>query len=145
MAAAKPNQVALELPKLGHGLFTKFVLDGLQGKADTNGDGYVTLLELYPYLSREVPEVARQEGGIQEPVLRSSIAGDLVVVSVPETLHKLSIDDRIQRLKKLYTDGAISAKQLDKAVQILQSGQRNRMLENFFKGEISTSTFKDLF
>jgi len=145
VAAAKPNQVALELPEFSHGLFTKFVLDGLQGRADANGDGLVTLLELYPYLSKEVPRVARQKGAIQEPVLRSSISGDLVLSSVPETLQKLSIEARVERLKKLYTEGTISAKQLEKAVKILKTGQSNRMLEDFFKGEISTSTFKDLF
>ncbi len=145
VAAAKPNQVALELPEFSHGLFTKFVLDGLQGRADANGDGLVTLLELYPYLSKEVPRVARQKGAIQEPVLRSSISGDLVLSSVPETLQKLSIVARVERLKKLYTEGTISAKQLEKAVKFLKTGQSNRMLEDFFKGEISTSTFKDLF
>ena len=62
---------------MGHGLFTKFILDGLSGAADVNGDGQVSLLELYPYLSREVARVARQEGGIQEPVFRGSISGDL--------------------------------------------------------------------
>ncbi len=145
IAAAKPNQVALELPKFSHGLFTKFVLDGLQGKADANGDGLVTLLELYPYLSKEVPRVARQEGAIQEPVLRSSISGDLVLSSVPETLQKLSIEARIGRLKKLYLEEAISVKQYDKAVQILESDQRNRILEDFLKGEMSLSTFRRSF
>ncbi len=142
IAAAKPNQVALEIAKLGHGLFTKFVLDGLQGKADANGDGYVTLLELYPFLSREVPRAARQAGVNQEPVLRGSIAGDLVLASVPETLQKLSIEARIGRLKKLYLEEAISVKQYDKAVQILKSGQRNRILEDYLKGEMSLSTFR---
>ena len=145
VAAAKPNQVALEIARLGHGLFTKFVLDGLQGRADANGDGYVTLLELYPYLSREVSEVASQEGGIQEPVLMGSIAGDLVLASVPETLQKLSIEARIERLKKVYLDGDISVHQYDKAVQILESGQRNRILEDFFKGDLSLSTFRRSF
>jgi len=78
-------------------------------------------------------------------VLRSSISGDLVLSSVPETLQKLSIVARVERLKKLYTEGTISAKQLEKAIKILKTGQSNRMLEDFFKGDISTSTFKDLF
>jgi len=145
VAAAKPNQVALELASMGHGLFTKFILDGLNGVADVNGDGQVTLLELYPYLSREVPKVARQEGGIQEPVLRGSISGDLVLTYVPDTLRKLSQKARIELLTKHYFEGAISAKQLDKAVQILESGQHNRMLEDFLKGEISLPTFRRLF
>ena len=145
VAAAKPNQVALELSSMGHGLFTKFILDGLSGAADVNGDGQVSLLELYPYLSREVARVARQEGGIQEPVFRGSISGDLVLASVPETLHKLSQETRIELLSKHYAEGAISAKQLDKGVQILESGKRDRLLEDFLQGKLSLSTFHRLF
>ncbi len=52
-------------------------------------------------------------------MLRGSIAGDLVLASIPETLQKISIEARIGRLKKLYLKEAISVKQYDKAVQIL--------------------------
>lgn len=145
VAAAQPNQVAMELPKLGHGLFTNYMLDGLKGRADTNGDGRVTLLELYPYLSQEVPRIAREEGGYQDPVLRGSIAGDLFLASVPETIQRISMEHRINVLKKHYTEGRISAKQFDRAVRILESGEENKLLEDFMKGDISSSTFRRLF
>jgi hypothetical protein len=39
-------EAAFELDELGHGVFTYYVLEGLQGKADRNGDGIVTVSEL---------------------------------------------------------------------------------------------------
>ena len=38
ITASGPNEVALELPNLTHGLFTYYVLEGLRGKADREGD-----------------------------------------------------------------------------------------------------------
>jgi len=38
----------------GHGVFTHFLLKGLQGEADYNHDGKVTLGELIPYVSENV-------------------------------------------------------------------------------------------
>lgn len=40
----------------GHGAFTYFLLEGLQGKADHNGDGIVRAAELTEYLAEVVPE-----------------------------------------------------------------------------------------
>ena len=68
-----------------------------------------------------------------------------MLASVPKTLHKLSQESRIELLSKHYVEGAISAKQLDKAVQILESGKRDRLLEDFLQGKLSLSTFRRLF
>ena len=43
---------------LRHGIFTYFVLKGLGGVADADGDRAVTVQELYTYLSKEVPRKA---------------------------------------------------------------------------------------
>lgn len=43
---------------LKHGIFTYFVLKGLGGSADRNGDMAVTIQELYHYLAKEVPAKA---------------------------------------------------------------------------------------
>ena len=40
----------------GHGVFTYFLLKGLQGAADTNGDHNVTFAELAAYLRQQVPK-----------------------------------------------------------------------------------------
>jgi uncharacterized caspase-like protein len=38
----------------GHGVFTYYLMEGLAGKADYNGDKAVTLGELIPFLSEQV-------------------------------------------------------------------------------------------
>ena len=43
----------------GHGVFTYYLLEGLQGEADYSRDGRVTLGELVPYLSEQVRRATR--------------------------------------------------------------------------------------
>ena len=77
MTASGPNEVALELPNLGHGVFTYYVLEGLKGKADRNNDGLVTVSELYEYVEDQVDSTARLAGGRQRPVMKGEIEGTL--------------------------------------------------------------------
>jgi hypothetical protein len=77
ITAAGPNEVALETAELGHGLFTYYLLEGLGGRADRDGDGIVTVSELYEYLEHEVDRRARAVGGRQRPLMRGEIEGTL--------------------------------------------------------------------
>jgi hypothetical protein len=49
---------ALENEELGHGLFTSFVIDGVLGAADANGQGGVTVEELRAYLTTNIERIA---------------------------------------------------------------------------------------
>lgn len=51
--ASGPEQVANWYPEKGHGMFTYFFLKGLQGAADLEGDGTVTVGEMRRYLTDE--------------------------------------------------------------------------------------------
>jgi hypothetical protein len=52
-----------------HGLFTFHLLKGLRGEADADGDGLVSLGELFDYVQTQVPKAARAEyGHEQEPM-----------------------------------------------------------------------------
>ena len=65
VTASRPSEVSVELPELGHGLFTYYLVRGLQGYADLNRDGIVSLQELYEYLDPgSQPEIA---GGGRQP------------------------------------------------------------------------------
>jgi len=77
ITASGPNEVALEPADLGHGLFTYYLLEGLSGKADRNGDGLVTVSELYPYLEDQVERKSRAAGGHQRPLMKGDIEGTL--------------------------------------------------------------------
>jgi len=70
LAAATGNQISSDYDKAGHGLFTHAVLTGLQGGADQDKNGLVTLKELYPYVKQQVAETAVEElNREQTPVL----------------------------------------------------------------------------
>jgi uncharacterized caspase-like protein len=45
----------------GHGVFTYFLLEGLKGKADTNGDGIVSLGEAMDYTDEQVRRATRNK------------------------------------------------------------------------------------
>ncbi len=66
MTASGPKQLSHESEKWGggHGVFTHYLLKGLQGDADYNKDGKVTLGELIPYLSEQV---RRETASAQSP------------------------------------------------------------------------------
>ena len=66
LSAATRNQTATEGPQWGHGLFTYFVLSGLAGAADLNGDSEIAADELYAYV---YPKIANASVGKQTPVL----------------------------------------------------------------------------
>ncbi len=62
--ASKADQVSNWYPEKKHGLFTYFFLKGLQGAADLDGDGIITVGELERYLLDEnqtVPYLSRRE------------------------------------------------------------------------------------
>lgn len=76
LSASGANEVSEENETLGHGIFTYYLLEGLRGEADADGDGLVTVDEAYGYVSRHVPEATGQE---QHPVKKGSVEGRLVI------------------------------------------------------------------
>ena len=60
LTATRRDQFAAELSKLGHGLFTHVILEGLAGAADTNPkDGRITAHELANFVGRHLEEKGR--------------------------------------------------------------------------------------
>jgi len=57
LLASRPKEVSLEGPQFGggHGVFSYFVMKGLEGAADENKDGVVDADELIQYVSNQVP------------------------------------------------------------------------------------------
>ncbi|MFH1725633.1 MAG: ankyrin repeat domain-containing protein [Elusimicrobiota bacterium] len=60
LSAASGTQISSTYDPKGHGLFTYFLLKGLQGKADLDEDGAVEIGELHGYLRPNVERVARK-------------------------------------------------------------------------------------
>ncbi len=51
LTAGSADEMSIERPDLGHGLFTYYLLKGIQGKADLNGDGVIPASELHAYVA----------------------------------------------------------------------------------------------
>ena len=69
LAACRGDRVAYEDSRLGHGVFTANLIDGLMGEA-ADADGVVTVTSLYDYASAAVLRV-----GMQTPAFRGDFAG----------------------------------------------------------------------
>ena len=68
ITATGTDQFATEFEKLGHGVFTFALLEGISGKADANGDKKLTIKELSTYVENRVPELSEQyKGSAQFP------------------------------------------------------------------------------
>jgi uncharacterized caspase-like protein len=62
--ASAAGEVSQELPDLGHGVFTYYLLEGMRGEADLNNDYTVTINELMQYVE---DQVKRKTKGAQNP------------------------------------------------------------------------------
>ena len=80
--SAGMDQVADWYPEKGHSLFTYFFLKGIQGEADTNKDGKITMGEMRTWLNDQVPYMARRlKGNEQQPVMMGKDSDELVVLT----------------------------------------------------------------
>ena len=78
LASCKQDEVSHEY-EAGHGAFTWFLLQGLGGGADANGDGVISALELSNYTFEETRRWAAAKALKQTPRLISDISGDIVL------------------------------------------------------------------
>jgi hypothetical protein len=60
LSAASGDQISSTYKEKGHGLFTYFMLKGIKGEGDTNGDGKVEIGELFEYIKPNVEKIARK-------------------------------------------------------------------------------------
>ncbi|MBS3788421.1 DUF4384 domain-containing protein [Candidatus Bipolaricaulota bacterium] len=65
LEASKPNQSAIEDEELKHGVFTYYLIKGLKGDADQNGDGKISTQELFEFSQEKVLEYTKSK---QEPM-----------------------------------------------------------------------------
>jgi Tol biopolymer transport system component/uncharacterized protein YgiM (DUF1202 family) len=76
LTASRASEVSEERDNLGHGVFTYYLLEGLNGKADLDGDGIITVDEAYTYVSKKVSEATGQN---QHPVKKGEVEGQLIL------------------------------------------------------------------
>ena len=71
-SAAKNEQISSGFKEARHGIFSYYLMKGLEGKADTNRDKKITNGELHVYMDKHVSQKALELGRKQNP----DLAGD---------------------------------------------------------------------
>lgn len=69
----------------GHGVFTFYVIDGLRGKADTDGDRFITVAELFSYVRSRVQDATENQ---QHPRILTNTNDGLVMAAVPSASRR---------------------------------------------------------
>jgi uncharacterized caspase-like protein len=68
ITASGSEQFATELEKLGHGIFTYTILEGIKGNADVNKDRKLSIRELSVFIEEQVPALTEKfKGSAQYP------------------------------------------------------------------------------
>ncbi|MGP1521589.1 MAG: caspase family protein, partial [Treponema sp.] len=80
IAASTDRQSAMEGYE-GHGIFTYILVEGLSGKADKDGDGFITLQELSAYAEEEVPRRSYEKWGYEQTPMRDLRKQDFPIYS----------------------------------------------------------------
>jgi hypothetical protein len=69
ITASQHDQISSSSPELKHGIFSYYLMRGMEGDADANRDGRITLSEMQAYLSENVGRQAAMMSRKQEPQL----------------------------------------------------------------------------
>jgi WD40 repeat protein len=80
ITASGTEQFSTEFEKLGHGVFTYAMLEGVKGEADANKDRKLTIRELSTYIENRVPELSEQYKGLPQFPSAYSFGNDFPIV-----------------------------------------------------------------
>jgi hypothetical protein len=76
LTSSSANEVSEESDKYGHGLFTYYLLKGLRGEANVNGDRYIDVDEISRYLK---VNISAETQGRQNPVMKGASEGLVIL------------------------------------------------------------------
>lgn len=69
ISASQADQISSSSPDLKHGIFSYYLMLGMEGGADVNRDGKITVGEMYQYLTEQVTRQAGMMNRQQNPQL----------------------------------------------------------------------------
>jgi uncharacterized caspase-like protein len=101
LASCSADEQAFEDAEKGHGVFTHYLVEGLNGRADANADGYVTAEELNAYVQSAVKEWARARGKKQTPRVEKNLTGEILLSRDPERLRQAQAQQAQQAVAEL--------------------------------------------
>jgi len=132
-AGGANEQVADNGPN-GHSVFTWTLLQGLEGRADLNGDGFITASELAAYVGPSVSALSKQtpafgslpgsEGGefVFEPKQENEFLSELTAQLDGEAIE---INNQLEKIRKQIAEKSLRNKQLRQKLAYAQSVDKN--------------------
>ena len=124
MSSCKQDELSWEMDKVEHGVFTHYMILGLEGSADTDKDEKITLNDLYSYTSKNVRRWAAKNKKKQNPTLEAKIVGDIIVID-----KSIIIEEQMpmeQRISESYPFGiSISTdiiRKREEAIEVFKNG-----------------------
>ncbi len=107
LTSSAADEVAQESDDLQGSFFTHFLVSGLRGAADVNGDSRVTLNEAYQFAFHQtLARTEKTRGGAQHAAYDMELAGkgDLVLTDMRQTTTTLVLDEPLSG--RIYVRGA---------------------------------------
>jgi len=77
------EEFSYDWPEMNHGVFSYFLLRGLEGSADYDKDGAITIPDLNRFVSSKIREWSLDRGVQQTPNFLYNVSGDILLVRVP--------------------------------------------------------------
>jgi hypothetical protein len=99
LASCKLNETSWEMPDKKHGVFSYFLVEGLQGAADYDSDGHIMVSDASRYTADKTTDWSFKEGVQQTPNLEYNVVGDLVLVDVP-SLEKKKVSRKVEKARQ---------------------------------------------
>ena len=82
LLSSQADEESLEVSTLRNSVFTYFVVRGLKGEANANGDSIVTIQELFDYVFLNVTTYAAKLGKVQTPLIKGDYDPNMPVAVV---------------------------------------------------------------
>lgn len=89
LSSCKHQQVSWEWHAKQQSVFTHFLLQGLQGAADFEGKGVITVSDIHRYVTDSVKRWAVQHNRVQTPTLQYTAVGDIALIHVSEPVESI--------------------------------------------------------
>ena len=83
LSSCKIGQVSYDYPEKNHGAFSYYLLEGLRGSADSDGDCIITVPDANNYVSKKLHEWSLSREVQQDPTFYYRVSGDFIFVRIP--------------------------------------------------------------
>ncbi len=142
LLSSKEGEVSQE-KREGGGWFTHYLIEGIRGKANSNGDDLITIEELYEYVSENVEKVTN---GMQHPIMFASSNMEDIPISYDFSMLEMKAlkelkdrgapEDVLKVTSKVVFQDSIEDNELDRKVR--------NYIHSFALGKIDYDMYIDL-